>query len=684
MLMTVLVALCLSGAAVGWHFFLRSPTPTLSRYAPKDAELFVEIVDVRRLALSVAASDAVVDDELDASRQLDRLAGALANGFDLREAEADTIVESVASVAVVGRSLERVGAPSQLGLERRPEAALLVRFSTSAPLEAIKDSPRFDEAERFFGAEELRLRPAKKPLDGDVRHWGDALARVFESIESSRDADVPKKDRRAPFFAVVLIAAENLLVIGTRDLALDVARVAGGDKSSLDDNERFRDLTWERGATVVAFFEPTVDVATRENFLRDVPALKGAAWFSGDGLMSTSSATLRGYAIHEEPFIPKASSFSVVSLLPERTFAYAALSLDGRGSPKERARDLMATVDALHPIAALEFHRALLAYERELGGTLPALLEAVGGELVLGVAADEVPAPSRLESKETFFEHATLVGIMEVGDVDLADTALSDFRTILERQMASTHTMEGVPGGFLMRPRAASSGGRPPSAREEPTLRVTIEARKHLLLVMGGAAEVEDYADSFSDGDSIGKNEAHTNARAALPSSLTALAWADAGALLAAELTHDKTTRRALAEAAVPVDALRLEGRRRVSSAVGLVLKSSGGEVHIEATMLNAPLLLALGGFLGDAKEATPRSQAESKNADAAVGIPECDEYLKAIADCAKDAPEPVRDALLQSAKSFRESFRNMPDPLVMRGVCSQARTALKESGGCD
>jgi hypothetical protein len=167
--------------------------------------------------------------------------------------------------------------------------------------------------------------------------------------------------------------------------------------------------------------------------------------------------------------------------------------------------------------------------------------------------------------------------------------------------------------------------------------------------------------------------------------------WVDAARLAEVALKQPPARRRAIEALELPLEAVRLEGDRRFTSAVGLVVAEDGGGIALEWTSLNAPLLLLLMPF-----SSLPANQSVAVAPDGkggplsptgppleGTGIRECDDYLATVIACSKSMSDSVRASLELTAKNFRESFDRNPDPLFMRGLCVQAKESLLQTGLC-
>lgn len=674
-LVAVFAVLLVSALALGFHFLVRRPEPRLAVFTPRDAQLYVEISDPRWFLAQAMNSDGIDPKELDPKAELEKLAEAIADAFGLSTSDARSLLEDVESVAWSARGLEPIGARRGSAFEQ----IALVRFASEASLESLLRSDRFERSDRLFEAHEYRVTPALQEKAGSDLDYAQLLTNQLAALETTPGGT--KLTRGGARTSVVALRKERLLVVGTREMALDVARVAARDKSALADSERFRAAAFERGAGLLVYVDPETSLGVRADFFDETDPWFASAQWKSQGLLATAHVELKGDAVYEGAALLETSELTLADRLPEDTLAYVALSCQPDASPKEAAREILRTVDALDPHLSRAVHQLLAEFEREYDGTLTALLEALGAEVVVGFVPDSGFDPRAWADPSRLLEQGAIAALIEVRDPSAAEDRLRDLRAWFERKTEGKYVVAGERGGFTAEP--VKSG------EDLPELAVSLEDRTHVVIAIGRRSAVQSITATLRGGrDTLKKDEAHRRARLALPKRLNALFWLDSGRLADVMLKQPPARRKAIEALALPLDAVRLEGDRRFTSALGLVVAEHDGGVALEWTTLNAPLLLLLP---LTSQPPASSSEAEGKAAPAVssepvlagTGIRECDDYLATVIACSKNMSGNVRLSLEQTAKTFRESFDQNPDPIFMRGVCVQAKESLVQTGLC-
>ena len=675
----VFAVLLVSALALGFHFLVRRPESRLAAFTPRDAQLYVEISDPRWFLAQAMSIDGIDPKELEPKAELEKLAEAIADAFGLSAADARSLLENVESVAWAARGLEPIGARRGSAFEQ----IVIVRFASEASLESLLRSDRFERSDALFEAHEYRVTPTLEDKAGSDLDYAQLLTNQLAALETTPPAGAKLTRGGAARTSVVALRKERLLVVGTREMALDVARVAARDKSALADSQRFQTAAFERGAGLLGYVDPETSLGVRADFFDQTGPWYASAQWKPQGLLATAHLELKGDAVYEGAALLETSELTLADRLPEDTLAYVALSCQPDAPPKEAAREILRTVDALDPQLSRAFHQLLAELEREYDGTLTALLEALGAELVVGFIPDSGFDPRTWTDPARLLEQGAIAALIEVRDPSTAEDWLRDLRALFERKTEGKYLVEGERGGFTAEPLKSGEG--------LPDLAVSLEDRTHIVIAIGRRSAVQSISTTLRGGrDTLKKDEAHRRARLALPKRLNALLWLDSGRLADALLKQPPARRKAIEALALPLDAVRLEGDRRFTSALGLVVAEHDGGVALEWTTLNAPVLLLLP-LTSQPSVPASSTAPEGKAAPAASGEPmlegtgirECDDYLATVIACSKNMSGNVRLSLEQTAKTFRESFDHNPDPIFMRGVCVQAKESLVQTGLC-
>lgn len=683
------MALALIGAsalAAAYWIFGRAPTPELARFAPKDTQIYVELPDVRRALLAASRVDVVDKRSFGAESQLSDVAYALAESFDVDDDQAKALLASVEGVAFAARDLRETGG-------RQQETLVLVRLRDPALLEPFLKASRVDKDDPLPGATRLQLR-RKKLDDRGRRREPKEIERFFDRLATTPSLD-PGEPPPWRVTALSFLPEERLLAFGDLGMVEEVGRIARGDRGSLaEDNPRFRATAYRSQGVALAYadFGGFDDAEVERQFFRDVTPFTGTAGFTDAGLLTRYRLELAGSRVPASLHLPHPHPLTLPRRLPDNTVGYVAASLDFGVDGKSVLEDLLVLADELDPREAAELERDLLRFDDRFDFGPELVLDALGGEAVVGVVASDKTDLTKLEQGSELVAHVGLVGVFEVRDKSKAEQLVRRLRDLLEKELGDDYEVKKKDGGIL---------AVPSLEREEQRPHVWLsleEDERYLLIVVGSKRRIGVIRDTFAGFEpTLADDAAHARAIGALPGRPQVVAWGDLGRI-GARLLELPGLRGELRTLGIDLDVFTLEGDKRVGAVIALSAHHDGRVLALELDEINAALMggafaLAEEG-LSSARRAALREPTDAfepslpKAAEPAIALPaptgmsDCDRYIQKIEACATQSSDPsMKQAMKESAKTLRKSYSEVAaDPAARNAVnaaCKQAADAF-------
>lgn len=656
----VAAALVIGGlAGAGWWWFRSAPA--LARYLPKDTQVYVELPSVTKALIGLAGVDAVHEEDLDADKQKERLVAAFADSFELGMGNVERFIDGVRSAAIAGRA-----GPRMSRFDVRPEAVLLLSFTSEDDVERVLGSSRFERRDRFKGFAQYSVR--RRSLDNP-----DALAKqspLERALDEIGDLPPPEADpelESKPEVVVMWFAEAKVLAIGSRRMVEDCARVVTGEHDSLESgNQQFERAEWPLRSTVLAYVDPNLleSRELRESFLDDPDPVVGALRLLDEGVKLDLRLQLRGKEIPSPALFTVPTPLNLHERLPSDTFAYLELSTRFAVSGKQVEGALFDAAASIDASTLRGLQRVVDKLHDETDIELSDLVEISGHQAVLGIVADDGDLKEMLGGN---VEELTMVGIAEVSDKKRAQGLVHDLRDYLEGR----YDVSRKEGGFLA------------ERKGQPSVMVKL-AGEHLLFAFGKNGSLEDFEDVYAGkGRALSKDAAHGKTRKLLEGRPIAFMWVDAGRVADAALSRKAggealtSPRAALRDLDIPIDALDVEGPDRITAWAALFVTHSSNTVTIELQSLNA---LTLAGLWALA-EASGNLSGPTLTSE--TGNTACDSYVAALRRCIAKSTGAQATSLQSILKSALEEYSLASDRSLLTAECVSAEKRITTLFSC-
>jgi len=565
--MLILVAGGAIAGAVYW-FFGHKPAPHLAQFAPKNASLYVELPSFQKSLVAAASMK-----PLDATRMDDRqmkqdFVIAFSNAFGVPEADARAVVGSFDSSAFIARDTNH-----NIG-----NAALMVSFTNEAPEKILKSS-RFAAAGPFLSGGQrytLEARPA-------------ALVAPNASLAEHALSAMTTHGYKVPL-DLVWFPAKRLLVFGDDTLVTDVATCVGGPCDSLEKSTTYQTAkkTFEKGSDVAFFFDPhdfddVTDPDAKkllEGWLHDRDPITGAIKLVKAGVMIDAHATLTGASTPTDDLLPPAPKLALPHELPTDTVAYMAFSTKTKLKGAQIRGLLLKSLSASD---AKELGDDLDQMKTAVGFSFEDFADMVGDETAVGIELD--PA-FKLDTTNGIADELPNIGMVwaiAVKDPAKANDILAKIRALLEsKDMASKAKLTPLPDGWEVDPETSA-------AFPIPNLTVKFDG-KQIVAVIASPTMTARAFDALEHGKgTLHDNPAHELAFAAMPQDANFYLWTDTGRITSVLMDGETHVSRHAMRAELPVDAVRLTGPDRITSAVALRAKHEGTKWSVDLDSLNMP-----------------------------------------------------------------------------------------------
>jgi hypothetical protein len=559
------------GAAAVYFLVLAKPSPHLAHFVPSTTSVYVEMPGFQRSVLSAAGMKPLDSSRIDEKQMQSDLVTAFVKSFSLSQDDARAVVTSLDSSAFAARDTN--GAT---------KAAVLIAFSNGTA-EKLLHSLRFSDAGPFLsGGEKYALE--RRPFSEVSPNAG-----LIERGLSEMRTDHGKEQS-----ALVWFPKKKLLVFGDDALVTDIATVLDGTADSLEKNEAYKKAkrTFESGSDVAFFFDTHDLDDTRtasgrkllEGYLKNRDPVTGAIKIVKAGVMMDMHVTLSGPSLPPDDLIAPAPKLALPRRLPADTIAYMALSTKTKMPGAAVLGTLLRMIAENDPAAAKDVRAELDAMETSLGFKLDDIIDLTGDEGAIGIVLD--PA-FKLDTTNGLADELGSVGLvyaLMVKDDAKAKAVLAKIRAQLETpQMASVAKVTSIGAdGWEVDPET-------PATFPVPNLTVKYDGKQIVAVVGGPALTARAFAALQTGKDTLASNPTHELAFGAMPQDANLYMWLDTGRITSVMLDGATHVRRSATSLSLPIDAVRLTGPDRVTTAFALRATVKSGVWSVDVDSLNMP-----------------------------------------------------------------------------------------------
>jgi hypothetical protein len=498
--------------------------------------LLVDLKNVEYLDTSLRDDKKVFDDTAD----------SVAKAFDISLEDARAFLVASRSIGFAGRKLST-----------QPEAAFAIGFASAGPVEALLKSTRF-VASGAVGQTGKRYQLTKKQLESSVGQ--DVVLKGLADAELGNGKEV-----------LVWFPDKKLLSFGTEAFITDLARVIESGAAAVDQNPSYQAAAkdFDSNARLSAFLDPTVfssieDAKIKEfvdSYFKPAGPVTGALTVKPAGFVTSLTGRIIGSKL------PKGSSYEapikleLPNRLPVEAFAYMGFQTQTKLTGAEVQKLILDQLEAANPRSRREVDEGLQQLEKMLGVSVTKLVDGLGGEAVLALAAptDLVLDASVMSQGPQAAAKINVTWVQQLKDDSEYKKLAAALKTKVLPGIREVNMTEDGPG-FSVTPRGAPF---------PVSLRVKF-FDKHLFITAGGNTLCDRAEGAFSKGDRTLKDDAaHQAALAALPDKQHFRLWLDTGRL-ADTLFKNPILRARAAENGMQLEKFRLSGPQRVTSALSV------------------------------------------------------------------------------------------------------------------
>jgi hypothetical protein len=573
-IVAALLMLVAGGAIAGgiYYFILRKPAPHLAQWAPKNASLYVELPSFQHSVLSAAAMKPLDHSRMDDRQMKQDLVLAFSNAFGVSQADARAVVTSLSASAFVARDTNH-----NIG-----NAAVLVTF-TNGSVEKILQSSRFGKAGPFLSGGTRYTLERRPP----------ALIAPNATLAEHMLSDMATTGYGVPL-DLVWFPRQRMLAFGDDTLVTDVATCVGGKCDSLEKSPVYQTAkkSFEKGSDVAFFFDPhdLDDVRDPEGkklldgWLHGRQPITGALKLVKAGVMLDAHATLDGPDVPSADLLPPAPKLELPHRLPADTVAYFAFSTKTKlKGPAIRA--LM--TKSLSASDAKKLDDGLTQTAATLGFSFDDVVDMVGDETAIGILLDPAFKLDTTNGMNDEIANVGLVWAIAVKDPNKARDILGKLRAQLETKDMAEKVKVTTVGPGEWRAEVA----QPSATLPLPTLTVKFDGRQVVAVVASPTMTTRALTALDTGKGSLHDDPAHEMAFDAMPKDANFYVWTDTGRITNVMMDAESHVARHKARALLPLDAVRLTGPDRVTSAIALRAKHEGAGWSIDLDSLNMPAL---------------------------------------------------------------------------------------------
>jgi hypothetical protein len=564
--------LLFAGIAAAAVYFLvfAKPAPHLAKYVPKTTSVYVELPGVKRSLISSATMKPLDPARVDEKQMMEDTITAFSNSFSLSQEEAKRVVDGLDAAAFAARDTNNKG-----------KAVMLLSFSSATAADTLLKSRRFTD-DGSYGTDGERFKLDPKAPTGRTSH---------NLLEQALD-DMSATGKKEP---VVWFKKKKLVAFGDDEMVADVDSVLGGGSESLEKSDAYRKAksNFESGSDVAFFFDThDLDDAKGadaqkmlDGYLRNRDPITGAIKLVKAGIMMDVHATLSGGAMPPEDLIAHAPKLAFPHKLPGDTIAYMAYSTKTKMKGAAVVSTMLDRIADNDPRMAKDAKDGLDAMNKALGFTFEDVVDMTGDEMAFGVLLDPT---FKLDTTNGITDELANVGMvwaLAIKDDDKARMVLGKIRKRLEdKDVSDVATIRSIgTDGFEVDPQTSASF-------PIPNLTVKYDGKAIVAVLAAGSLTSRAF-DALQKGKgTLADQPAHELAFGALPQDANFYMWLDTGRITSVMMDGVTHAHRSLSGSMLPLDAVRLTGPDRVTSAVALRMTSkSGGVWAVDLDSLNLP-----------------------------------------------------------------------------------------------
>jgi hypothetical protein len=554
-------------AAVVGYFVWAKPAPHLARYVPKTTSLYVEVPSIKKSLISFATVKPLDSSRVDEKRMMDDTIDAFASSFDLSPDEAKTVVGGLDAAAFAARDTNSSG-----------KAAGIIAFSSTGAADKLLHAKRFSD-KGAFGTGGTRYTLDRKPFS--------AKAGITE-MALNEMSFTGGKDR------LVWFPKSKLLVFGDEEMVTDVDQVLSNSQESLEKSESYGKAkkTFESGSDVAFFYDThdlddTKGAASKkalDQYLRNRDPITGAIKIVKAGIMMDMHATLAGTGMPPDDLVPHASKLAFPRRLPADTVAYMAMSTKTKMPGSAVRATLIQRVEDSDPATAKDLKDGLDAIEKQMGFKLDDVIDMTGDEAALAIIVDPAFKIDPDNGMTDELGNIGMVYALAVKDDAKAKMILGKIKKQLETPgLEDTLKVRSLGGDdFEVDPETHASF---------PVPNLTVRYDGHQIMAVVAAGSLTTRAlDALQHGKgTLGGDQAHELAMGALPQDANFYMWIDTGRITSIMLDGASHVKHGGMSSTIPVDAIRLKGPDRVTSAMAMRANVKNGVWTIDLDSLNLP-----------------------------------------------------------------------------------------------
>lgn len=563
----------LVSSAVGAYllFFSSGGAPEMAATMPRDSEMLIQISNVPKLLVDFKDVEYLDTSLRDDKKVFDEAADSVAKAFDISLDDARAFLVASRTVGIGGRKLST-----------QPEAAFAIGFASADAVEALLKSPRF-VASGAVGQTGKRYQLTKKQLTSSVGQ--DVLLKGLAEAELGSSKDV-----------LVWFPEKKLLTFGTEAYVADLAKVIEQGAAAVDANPSFQAAAkdFDSSARLTAFLDPTVfssidDAKVKEivdSYFKPAGPLTGSLTVKSAGFVTSLTGRIIGSKLPKASTYEAPTKLELPNRLPAETFAYAAFQTATKMSGADIQKLIFDQMEAADPRSKRQAEQGLAQIEQALGVSMTKLVDGLGGEAVLAMAApaDVALDASILAQGPQAAAKFNITWVQQLKDDTEYKRLASQLKQKIIPSVREVTLTEDGPG-FALTPRGAP-------------LPVSLRVKffdKHLFITAGGNTLCDRAEAAFSKSDRTLKDDAaHQSALAALPDKHHFRMWLDTGRIVDT-LFKNPLLRATASENGMQLDKFRLSGPQRVTSALTVKSEVENEVWSYRLDALNMQALAPLG-----------------------------------------------------------------------------------------
>ncbi|HVY29379.1 MAG TPA: hypothetical protein VHB79_22625 [Polyangiaceae bacterium] len=583
----------LVSSAIGAYllFFSSGGAPQMSTSMPRDSEMLMEVSSLPKLLVDLKNVEYLDTSLRDDKKVFDDTADSVAKAFDISLDDARAFLVASRSMGFAGRKFAT-----------QPEAAFAIGFASAGPVEGLLKSPRF-VASGALGQTGKRYQLTKKQLQSSVGQ--DLLLKGLADAELGNGKEV-----------LVWFPNKKLLAFGTEAFVSDLAKVIESGAAAVDANPSYQAAAkdFDSNARLTAFLDPTVfssidDAKVKElvdSYFKPAGPITGALTVKPAGFVTSLTGRIIGSKLPKASSYEPPSKLELPNRLPVEAFAYTAFQTQTKLTGAEAQKLILDQLEAANPRSRREVEQGLRQIEQQLGVSFTKLVDGLGTEAVLALAAptDLVLDASIMNQGPQAASKINVTWVQQLKDDSEYKKLAAQLKQKMLPAIREVNVTEDGPG-FTLTPRGAPF---------PVSLRVKF-FDKFLFITAGGNTLCDRAEGAFSKGDRTLKDDAaHQSALAALPEKHHFRLWLDTGRL-ADTLFKNPLMRARATEAGMQLEKFRLVGPQRVTSALSITsaVENEVWTYHMDALNLQALAPLGLGaaglsglGGVGGGRSALP------------------------------------------------------------------------------